>query len=225
MRSSLLILSAIVLINIIGMLYGYYYYYEQLASSPIFLWLFIPDCPLYVMLFMAALLLTILGFEQKFFSYVAAIGMMKYGVWTLAALLLFSDYFFAGSLLLLSSVLFVLHIGMFAEGPLLIPRKLNKIHLAGGLLWFLANDYFDYFYGYSNSRGEYVLGTHPVLPYADRILLMMAVTVLLSILACLFAYGWSSAKMGWPLRREIDDAVKYIQNTMKRARGSRSKSR
>jgi len=223
-RSSL-ILSAIVLINLIGMFYGYYYYYEQLSASPASLWLFIPDCPLYVMLFTIALLLTLFGFEYKLLSYIAAVGMMKYGVWTLTALLLFSDYFFSRYLWLLSSILFILHIGMFSEGPLLIPKKLGRAHLAAGLFWFLANDYFDYFYRYLNVWGEYVLGTHPILPSADRIPVMMVLTFALSILMSLLAYWLSSMNISWPARRELDDAREYFQKIRKRSRGSRRRSR
>jgi uncharacterized membrane protein YpjA len=205
MKRSFSIILLIIAIDVLGMLYGYYYYHEQLSSSPLYLWLFIPDCPFYVMLFTIALLLAIFCIESKLFSYIAAVGMMKYGIWTLAALLLFGDYFFSSQLWLLSSILFILHIGMSAEGPLLIPKKLSKLHLIVTLLWFLIHDYFDYFYEYWNRAGQYVLGTHPILPSADRVPVMMVLTVVLSIFLSFLAYRWSLGSIVWPARKELEE--------------------
>ena len=225
MEKSLFVFSFIVAVNILGMLYGYYYYGEQLSSSPLYLWIFIPDCPLYVMLFTAVLILTVLGIECKLLSYIAAVGMMKYGIWTVLALLMFGDYFFYGSLLLTSSALFVLHIGMFAEGPLLIPRRLSRNYLIAGLLWFLANDYVDYFYVYLNRFGEYVVGTHPLLPAPGRMPLMMVVTIMLSLLMCIFAYLFSSSSWGWSFRKEVEEAADCFQNTREKRNGRRRRKR
>lgn len=225
MNRSLLIISLIILVDLAGIYYGYYYYSEQLASTPLYLWIFVPDCPFYVMLFTIALVLTIFGFDNRLFNYISAVGMMKYGVWTLLALLLFGDYFFSNPFFLQSAVLFILHIGMFAEGPLLIPRKVERKYLFLGLGWFLLNDYVDYFYGYVNNAGRYVLGTHPILPAPERIVPMMLITVALSILMCIFAYNWSFGDMDWPVRKEVEGVVKYFQKAKKSRTGRRSKSR
>lgn len=203
MERSWAVLYLLVAINILGIIGGYYFYYDQLASSPLYLWPFIPDCPVYVMVFTFALLLTLYGYELKLLNYIAAVGMMKYGAWTLMALLLFSDHFFSGPVWVISSVLFILHIGMFSEGLLLIPKKLNIFHFSAGFLWFIINDYFDYFYGYLNAAGRYVLGTHPILPSDDRIQIVMVLTFMLSIAMCITAYRLSSANMRWPLKKEI----------------------
>jgi uncharacterized membrane protein YpjA len=225
MKRSLLIILLIILIDLAGIFYGYYYYADQLSSSPLYLWIFIPDCPFYLMLFTIALVFAIFGFESRLFSYISAVGMMTYGVWTLLALLVFGDYFFAGSAWVLSSVLFVLHIGMFAEGFLLIPKKVERKYLFLGLGWFLLNDYVDYFYGYVNNAGEYIMGTHPDLPPLGRIPIMMLLTVLLSIVMCLFAYGWSFGDMSWPARKELEDVKRQFQKALKSTTGRRRSSR
>ncbi len=225
MKRSFLIISLIILVDLIGIAYGYYYYSEQLSSSPLYLWPFIPDCPLYVMVFTIALLLAIFGIESRLFGCIAAVGMMKYGLWTVTALVLFGDYFFSSQLWLMSSILFVLHIGMFAEGPLLIPKRLSKVHLGVGLLWFLINDYFDYFYGYLNLAGAYILGTHPILPSADRLPLIMVLTFIFSILLSFFAYRWSQTSAGWPGRKELEEVKGYFQKVKKTSRGSRMSRR
>ncbi len=33
-------------INLAGTVYGMYWYWDQLAVTPVYLWLFTPDCPL-----------------------------------------------------------------------------------------------------------------------------------------------------------------------------------
>jgi uncharacterized membrane protein YpjA len=221
MNRSLLIISLIVLIDLVGMAYGYYYYAEQLGSTPFYLWLFVPDCPFYVMLFTIALLLAVFGIESKLFSYIAAVGMMKYGIWTLAALLLFRNYFFSSPFWLLSSVLFVLHIGMFSEGPLLIPKKLSWFHVSIALPWFLIHDYFDYFYGFLDNAGRYVMGTHPILPQGGSIEVMMLLTILLSTFLCLSVYLWSLGGVVWPTRKELEDVKRYFQKTSEKSSGRR----
>ncbi|NYZ78616.1 DUF1405 domain-containing protein [Candidatus Micrarchaeota archaeon] len=223
MKRSLLVISLIILVDLAGLFYGYYYYSEQLYSSPIYLWLFIPDCPFYVMLFTIALVLAVFGFENKLFSYIAVVGMMKYGMWTLAALLVFGDYFFSVPFFLMSLTLFMLHIGMTLEGPLLIPKKLSKLHLGICLLWFLIHDYFDYFYGYLDRVGRYALGTHPILPSADRIPAMMALTFMLSVILSFLIYKWSLVTIRWPVRKELAEVQKHFQKT-KESRGRRSRS-
>jgi len=215
----------IVAVNIIGMLYGYYYYYNQLASSPFWLWVFIPDCPFYVMLFTAALLLALFGFENELLNYIAAVGMMKYGVWTLLALLVFYDYFFSGSLWFLSSVLFILHIGMFAEGPLLIYRKVKRRDFVIGLVWFLINDYFDYFYTYTNLLGEFTVGTHPILPSGERVFLMMVLTFALTFVMSIGAYWLSLNKFWWPAKSEVESIIREFQKDIRRNTGRRRRSR
>jgi uncharacterized membrane protein YpjA len=213
MRRSLLIISLILLIDLVGIFYGYYYYEDQLGSTPLYLWLFVPDCPFYLMLFTIALVLAVFGFENKLFSYIAVVGIMKYGIWTLAALLVFGDYFFSAPFFIMSLTLFILHIGMAIEGPLLLPKKLGRLDLGVCILWFLINDYFDYFYGYLDNAGRYVLGTHPILPSADRLPVMMVLTFMLSVVLSFLVYRWSLATVRWPARKELAEVQKYFQKT------------
>ncbi|MEM3555472.1 MAG: DUF1405 domain-containing protein [Candidatus Micrarchaeia archaeon] len=219
------ILFLIIVINFIGMLYGYYYYYEQLTSSPLWLWVFIPDCPFYVTVFTLVLILALFGFENKLLSCIGAVGMMKYGVWTLLALLVFHEYFFSESLWLLSSILFILHIGMFAEGPLLINKKLSGKHFLATLIWFLINDYFDYFHGYTNLLGEYIIGTHPLLPSKEGVVLMMVLTFALTFLMSGFAYWLSLMEFWWPAKKEVESTVKEFQKSAKTSKGRRKRRR
>ena len=141
-------LISLFLVNLAGFLFGVYYYSYQLSLFPFWTWIFILDCPLYVLLFS---LLCLLKLKNKhiphWFYYLISIGLIKYGLWTGIVIWLYSEYFFSISPVIYS-VLFPLHIGMILEGLVLLPHfRAKPIHLLPILLWFLLNDFLDYFAG------------------------------------------------------------------------------
>jgi len=149
------ILTVIILINLIGTLAGFYYYYDQLSSSPVYLWPFIPDCPLYTML--AVVVLVTFLFTKKsvdLLSFITSIGLAKYGTWTVLVVLGFSPFYFS-----INSSLYGLlacaHVLMALEFilPLYIIKEIKKSYVVAAFAWFFLNDFFDYF-----------VGTHPPLP-------------------------------------------------------------
>jgi uncharacterized membrane protein YpjA len=156
------LLVAIILINVAGTLVGFYYYWDQLlAASPV-LWVFIPDCPLYTML--AAVILAVYVTTKRssdLFNFIAAVGLVKYGTWTVAVVLGFSSFYFSIDSKLYA-VLVLLHVAMAAEFvlPLLLIRQLNKNFIAIALAWFFLNDFVDYYFG-----------THPPVPTLDTSLI------------------------------------------------------
>jgi len=138
-------------LNLLAIYFGYSVYENQFALHPAYLAIFVPDCPLYVLL----ALLIILGFvKNDSFSFIVSIGMVKYGLWTVFILLFHSSYYFAPDMFNIS-VLFVMgHIGMALEGLAIMPKKkIGTLALALALGWFLLNDFSDYF-----------LGTVPLIP-------------------------------------------------------------
>jgi uncharacterized membrane protein YpjA len=139
------VLLIIAIINAGGTAFGFYYYRYQLASSSPWLWIFIPDCPLYTLLFLIWFFLTATGRENYLFSLITATGLMKYGFWTVFVIALYCDYFLSYDFPLYAS-LFLLHIGMAMESVLILPRlETKKWHVLAALLWFLLNDYADYY--------------------------------------------------------------------------------
>ena len=114
------------IINLAGFLFGICYYWHQLSTSPFYLWIFIIDCPLYVVLFA---LICFLLYEKREVSewlrFLTAVGLIKYGLWTGIVIILYRDYFFAANPLLYA-LLFPLHIGMILEG---ISRPLSPAFL------------------------------------------------------------------------------------------------
>jgi uncharacterized membrane protein YpjA len=183
------------LINFIAGIYScvVYYGHQLLSSNPVF-WIFIPDCPLYVFLFGIVLLWVYLGkthftllrkinlfgiyifgkkgFPVSLLGLITIIGLLKYAMWTFFVLtatkLLFFDllypvaHFFMG-------VQAVVLIGFFV-----FERKDFVI----ALVWFLLNDFFDYF----------VL-THPVFPkiiFEQVMIFSIASTIFFSVMCYLF---------------------------------------
>ncbi len=143
----------VVIVNILGATYGWYYYEYQLLSSPIYLWPFIPDCPNSALLVAVALILTAKGKKNDFLNFLASCNALKYGVWTCFVIALYADYFLSPERKFLYSCMFVSHALLALEA---IPiaktvRFSGKCFLTLALL--LLNDFMDYF-----------VGTHPYMP-------------------------------------------------------------
>jgi uncharacterized membrane protein YpjA len=70
--------------NLLGAIYGFYWYKNQLLASPKFLWPFIPDSPLATLFF--AIFLFLLFFNKKvpFIEALASVTIFKYGIWAVA---------------------------------------------------------------------------------------------------------------------------------------------
>lgn len=156
------LLVAIILINVAGTLVGFYYYWDQLLAANPLLWIFIPDCPLYTML--AAVILAVYVAAKRrsdLVNFIAAVGLAKYGTWTVAVVLRFNSFYFSIDSNLYAALV-LLHVAMAAEFvlPVLLIRQLKKSFVAIALAWFFLNDFADYY-----------LGTHPPLPTLDTSLI------------------------------------------------------
>lgn len=152
------LLVAIIIINVAGTLIGFYYYWDQLVSSSPVYWIFIPDCPLYTML--AAAILAVYVSKRRssdLVNFITAIGLAKYGTWTVFVILAFAGFYFSIDSSFYS-LLVLLHVAMAVEFilPVMLIRQLRPRFVAVALIWFFANDYADYF-----------LGTHPPIPPGD----------------------------------------------------------
>ena len=142
------LLYVLILVNIAGTLFGFWYYRFQLPETPFYKMIFVPDCPLYALMF--AILMAAYIFPEKKSATLATItfvGLIKYGFWTVLVVTLYRDHYFTADPLLYS-MLFTLHIGMIAEA-FIIPHifRFTKETLLIALGWFLLNDVMDYFFG------------------------------------------------------------------------------
>ena len=167
MRFHAILFWFIVLANIGGAVFGFVFYYgeQYLATSPL-LWLFVGDCPLYALAFAVAFFFR--GEERpeslkamfgkipdlSIVWFIALVGAVKYGFWTVFVLSAYSQFYFTPEAGLLYTVLFGSHLILLFETVLLVGKvRVRDWFPIVSILWFLAND-----------LSDYLLGTHPPLP-------------------------------------------------------------
>lgn len=142
----------LVVVNLAGAVYGFNWYREQLLQSPKGLWPVIPDSPLAALYFGLFLLVIRFGRRWRLLEALAFLAMIKYGLWTV---LVFAQYWWAHGVTSFEEVhLSLSHFSMAVEAAIFL-RYYYPGTLAGiaAWLWFVLNDYMDYF-----------RGTHPRLP-------------------------------------------------------------
>jgi len=181
-----LVVTAIFIGNGIGAVAGIIYWYGgRFATSPWYLWPFIPDSPGSTFMVLPALALILWRRPGwPLLNAFAAFGVIKYGVWTVT----FWSLFWAngGPLTLESVAMTFTHLVMTAEGILLLAyaRLTLPATLALGA-WFIFNDWMDY--------GP--LQTRPGLPPGVSVETMMWVAVGLTGLITT-AYAWIARRSG-----------------------------
>jgi len=161
--------------NMIGAFYGFFFFYpSQLLSSPLYLWPFIPDCPLFALLFAISMILVRTGARHglaHLFNFLVFAGSLKYGFWTVFVLVSYPEFYASTALgAFLSTALTLAHIGLFFEAFLLASYVRPRLwHVAAVLLFLLLSDYADY-----------VWLTHPPIPsYALRLLFPLTIAMTL----------------------------------------------
>ncbi len=172
------LIVTIILINLAGTLVGFFYYWEQISTSSPLIWLFIPDCPFYVLL--AAIVLALYLTTKRrsdLVNFITAIGLLKYGTWTALVVLGFSTFYFAIDSALYGAIA-IMHIGMALEFvlPLFLIRRVQRGFVVLALLWFFANDIADYYFA-----------AHPPIPI-NELTLIAPLTFALTPLCTLIAY-------------------------------------
>lgn len=148
----------LLIVNALGALYGFVFYYGDalLTTNPL-LWPFVPDCPLYALLFAVALILVSEKSNAGWFYFLVFVGAVKYGFWTLYVLWNYWGWYSPDGLSLMYLALFISHVVLFLEPAVLLGRiSVRKEWLGIALFWFLINDFVDYGLG--------PFSTHPPMP-------------------------------------------------------------
>lgn len=144
-------------VNLLGSIYGFYWYKEQLAATASWLNLFVPDSPTASSAFTLVLLLYALRRRSPLIEAFAAVTLFKYGVWAVAVILLggmAAPEPFPDSLRWTDWMLMASHTGMAVEAILysrFFTYQQRHLMLVGA--WTLLNDGMDY-----------LLDIHPWLP-------------------------------------------------------------
>lgn len=137
------VIGALFLINLLGTIYGYYWYRNQLAITEWYLLPFVPDSPTASLFFTLVLLFLLRNQHTSFIAAFAAITSIKYGIWAVVAILWGAAL---GSALYIEHfMLIVSHLGMALEAILFYSYyriKWRDFFLVS--LWTLLNDFLDY---------------------------------------------------------------------------------
>jgi len=187
--------------NIIGAVWGFVFYYgDRLASTPLHLALFVPDCPLYVSFFVISALLIASrktkSWLSQLFIFVASAGLMKYTLWTMFVILFFNSYFLSPDVIGTYIVLFILHFLALLEAFTFVGKvDVKWIFVAVAVVWLVLNDAVDY-----------ILGTHPTLPMMDmgQFTVLIMFTVMLSIICPVLYYSTLGSKLKFFTRLLFD---------------------
>ncbi|QPC46683.1 DUF1405 domain-containing protein [Mangrovibacillus cuniculi] len=130
-------------INLLGTVYGYYWYIPQLViTEPIYL-VFVPDSPTASLFFSLALLGILLKRQSGLLEALAFVTLIKYGVWAVAmnglSLIVEGDLSWQGYMLMAS------HGAMAIQAVIYRKRYVfRSVHLLIAGVWTLHNDVIDY---------------------------------------------------------------------------------
>jgi uncharacterized membrane protein YpjA len=139
-------------VNLLGTIYGFMWYGNQLAETPVFLRPFVPDSPTGSGLFTLVLLTYLLGRHIPVLEALAGITNFKYGVWAVGIIL--AGWMMGNEVRWTDIMLIVSHAGMAIESVLYARFfKLSILPVGIAALWTLNNDFLDY-----------VMNIHPWLP-------------------------------------------------------------
>jgi len=185
MRGLYLILSnrtflwLLLIVNVFGTAYGYYWYRYQLVETPTIFKIFVPDSPTASLFFVFVLIAFLWKRNWPLMEALALVTLFKYGIW--AVVMNFLAFAETGIIHLESWMLIFSHGAMAIQGLLYIPYyRIKFLHVAIAAIWTLHNDIIDYLFK--------MMPRYSVLDqYMDKIGYF---TFWLSILAiCLAIYG------------------------------------
>lgn len=146
-NTALRLVWLLIAVNLVGTLFGFWYYTPQLSATPVVMWPLVPVSPLATLYMALSLLLWRGGFTGRFAQLIhvlAFIGCLKYGLWSVYVQLFIEDVtpipFLLWQFLIWSHAGMVLQafvIQRYAEFPLWA--------LALATMWYTINDVFDFF--------------------------------------------------------------------------------
>lgn len=135
-------------INVLGTLFGFYYYADQLSANPVHLWPFIPDSPLATLFIALSFTLAAYKKESGLIDALAFIGNLKYGLWTVFTLLYYYEIFYTGNPLPMYLFMLFSHVAMAVQAFLVLEySEISLKQFTVGSSWFVLNDVLDYSLG------------------------------------------------------------------------------
>lgn len=141
------------LVNLVGIVYGFWYYSAQFASTPWYWWPLVPDSPLAVMWAELALIAFWLKRESPVLNALAFIGNVQVGLWTVYVLLAYAPEFGTYKLNL-NTILLAGHAAMAVLALIFVQglRAARAVRSRGPIIgilvasaYYVVNDLVDYF--------------------------------------------------------------------------------
>src|SRR4051794_35812751 len=127
-------LLCLFIINLFGTIYGYMWYWGQLAITPDIFLPFVPDSPTASLFFTIFLLFFIFDKHVPYIEALAVTTLFKYGIWAVVMNLL--TLIIEGSLSWQGYMLMASHAGMAIQGLLYAPfYKIKLRHIAIAAIW------------------------------------------------------------------------------------------
>jgi uncharacterized membrane protein YpjA len=136
-------LALLLVVNIAGTAYGYYWYGWQLKDTPAIFLIFVPDSPTASLFFVFVLIAFLLRKNWPLMEALAIITLFKYGIW--AVVMNFLVFIVQGELDWIGWMLIMSHFAMAVQGVLYTPfYRFKWWHLIVTAIWTLHNDVIDY---------------------------------------------------------------------------------
>jgi uncharacterized membrane protein YpjA len=171
------VLWSLLLINILGTIYGYYWYLWQLVDTPVHFLPFVPDSPTASLFFVFVLIAFLFNRNFPLIEALAAVTLFKYGIWAVGMNV--GGMYVSGNVSLANIMLISSHFGMALQALLYAPfYRFTSWHLLIAGIWTIHNDIIDYVFQ--------MYPRYPVLK--DYMTQIGYITFWLSILTLLLIY-------------------------------------
>lgn len=138
-------LMMLLICNILGMIYGYIWYGEQLSHTPWQFKIFVPDSPTAILFLVISISLILIQKQNSIIDALAFVTLFKYGIWAVIMNILFIIE--QGDITVNGLVLMFSHSIMAVQAIYFYPRfKRSMIGNSVAMTWVFLNDYIDYFH-------------------------------------------------------------------------------
>ncbi|HEJ0120937.1 TPA: DUF1405 domain-containing protein [Staphylococcus aureus] len=138
-------LMMLLICNILGMIYGYIWYGEQLSHTPWQFKIFVPDSPTAILFLVISISLILIQKQNSIIDALAFVTLFEYGIWAVIMNILFIIE--QGDITVNGLVLMFSHSIMAVQAIYFYPRfKRSMIGISVAMTWVFLNDYIDYFH-------------------------------------------------------------------------------
>ncbi|ULW51991.1 DUF1405 domain-containing protein [Staphylococcus aureus] len=138
-------LMMLLICNILGMIYGYIWYGEQLSHTPWHFKIFVSDSPTAILYLVISISLILIQKQNSIIEALAFVTLFKYGIWAVIMNILFIIE--QGDITVNGLVLMFSHSIMAVQAIYFYPRfKRSMIGISVAMIWVFLNDYIDYFH-------------------------------------------------------------------------------